>query len=107
MDISLEAQNTQDIVHRPHEAQEEGKPIRTTSNAGGIPDSKSGFLQVATIKLSNVDISLSVWKDVEIVENYLSSLGKLSPSNLPTGDKVAKEAAGRIGDWIDANHCSE
>jgi hypothetical protein len=26
VDISPEAQNTQDTIHRPHEAQEEGRP---------------------------------------------------------------------------------
>lgn len=49
--------------------------------------------------------SASVWADVAIVENYLATLGKLSPSNLPTGNTAAKEATGRIGEWIDAHHC--
>lgn len=88
--------------------QAEGKAIWNTSNKGGIKDSKAGFLQVAAIKLSgtNVAPTASVWADVAIVENYLSSVGKLSPTNLPTGDAAAKAAAGRIGDWIDQHHCT-
>lgn len=89
--------------------QAEGQAIWNTSNKGGIKDSKAGFLQVAAIKLSgsSVSASASVWADVAIVESYLASLGKLSPSNLPTGDAAAKAAAGRIGDWIDLNHCED
>jgi hypothetical protein len=85
----------------------EGRAIWGTSNQGGIPDSKSGFHQVAAIKLSGstVSPSASVWADVAIVEGWLSGLGKLSTSNLPTGNTAAKAAAGRIGDWINANHC--
>lgn len=89
--------------------QAEGKAIWNTSNKGGIRDSKAGFTQVTAIKLSTASISTSasVWADVAIVETYLAGLGKLSPTNLPTGDTAAKEAAGRIGDWIDNNHCLE
>lgn len=88
--------------------QAEGKAIWNTSNKGGIRDAKAGFLQVAAIKLSSSTISPSatVWADVAIVEAYLSGLGKLSPLNLPSGNASAKAAAGRIGDWIDLNHCS-
>ncbi|MFM6976966.1 MAG: hypothetical protein ACKOW2_09000 [Sphingobacteriaceae bacterium] len=87
--------------------QAEGKAIWNTSNKGGIKDSKAGFTQVTAIKLSSATISpsASVWVDVAIVENYLSGLGKLSPTNLPTGNLAAKEAAGRIGNWIDTHHC--
>lgn len=81
--------------------------IWNTSNAGGIPDSKKGFLQVATIYLSGATVyhAASVWTDVAIVEDWLSTLGKLSPTNLPTGNSVVGSAAGRIGDWVDENHC--
>ncbi len=87
--------------------QEEGKAIWKASNRGGIPDSKAGFTQVVAIKLSSATVhpSASVWADVAIVEAYLSTLNKLSPTYLPTGNTAAKAAAGRIGDWIDANHC--
>ncbi len=90
--------------------QAEGAAIWGTSNAGGIKHSKKGFLQVATIKLSggtSLNTPASLWSDVTIVENWLGTLSKLSPANLPTGNTAASAAAGRIGDWIDDNHCTE
>lgn len=88
---------------------QEALDIWNTSNAGGIPDSKKGFLQVATIYLSGETVfhSATVWTDVATVEAWLSTLDKLSPSNLPTGNSNAGSAAGRIGDWVNAHHCTE
>lgn len=89
-------------------SQAEGDAIWNTSNKGGIPDSKAGFLQVAAIKLSGSSVAgnAPIWSDVTTIENWLSTLGKLSPTNLPTGNQAVKDAAGRIGTWIDANDCS-
>ena len=86
----------------------EGLAIWNSSNAGGMADSKKGFLQVAAIKLSGSTVlsTDSVWTDVAIVEAWLSSLNKLTPSTLNDfSNSNAAQAAGRIGDWIDANHC--
>ena len=85
----------------------EGRDIWNVSNAGGMKDSKKAFLQVAAIKLSAGTISPSstVWADVAICETWLATLGKLSPANLPTGNSAVGEAAGRIGQWIEAHHC--
>jgi hypothetical protein len=87
--------------------QEEGKAIWDSPNNGGIPDSKAGFTQVAAIKLSGSTVkpTATVWADVAIVEKYLSTIGKLHPGNLPSGNDAAKQAAGRIGNWINGNHC--
>ncbi|MBP6687191.1 MAG: hypothetical protein KA160_04965 [Lacibacter sp.] len=88
--------------------QAEGKAIWNTSNAGGIADTKKAFLQVAAIKLSadNVLVTATVWADVLIVENWLSTLPKLTPANLKNWkNKDVAAAAGRIGDWITLNHC--
>lgn len=88
--------------------QAEGKAIWNTSNAGGIPDTKKAFLQVAAIKLSadNVLPTASVWADVQIIENWLSTLPKLTTSNLKNWkNKDAAAAAGRIGNWIQLYHC--
>lgn len=90
--------------------QSEGIAIWKTSNKGGIRDSKKAFLQVAAIKLSggtSSNLPASVWTDVQLIESWLSTLGKLSPNNLLTGNKTVSAAAGRLGDWIDQNHCSE
>lgn len=85
----------------------EAKAIWNSTNVSGIADSKKGFLQVATIYLSGstVNSSASVWANVSAVEAWLATLGKLSPSNLPTGNTAVGSAAGQIGYWINANHC--
>ncbi|QNA44355.1 hypothetical protein [Lacibacter sediminis] len=96
----------------------EGRAIWNTSNAGGISDAKKGFLQVAAILLSddNVLPAATVWADVTIVQNWLSTKPKLSadgangtlkvqPKSANSTNAAAGSAAGRIGDWINLNHC--
>jgi hypothetical protein len=88
--------------------QAEGKAIWNTSNAGGMADTKKAFLQVAAIKLSadNVLPTASVWADVQIIETWLSTLPKLTTTNLKNWkNKDAADAAGRIGNWIQLYHC--
>jgi hypothetical protein len=88
----------------------EGRAIWNCSNAGGIPHSKQGFTQVAALKLSGAypTGNASIDADVVLIETWLSSLGKLvACSNLPSGNSAVAQAAGRIGDWINANHCTE
>lgn len=88
--------------------QAEGKAIWNSSNTGGIPDTKKAFLQVAAIKLSgdNVLPAATVWADVQLIEDWLATLPKLSTSNLKNWkNKAAADAAGRIGTWIENNHC--
>lgn len=88
--------------------QAEGKAIWDASNKKGLADSKAAFTQAAAIKLSAglglVKPSASVWADVAIVDAYLATLNKLTPTYLPTGNAEAKAAAGRISTWIQANH---
>ena len=88
--------------------QAEGKAIWDASNKKGLADSKAAFTQAAAIKLSEglglVKPSASVWADVAIVDAYLATLNKLTPTYLPTGNAAAKAAAGRISTWIQANH---
>jgi hypothetical protein len=95
----------------------EGRAIWNCSNAGGIKDSKKGFTQVAALKLSNAypTGNAGIDADVATIENWLATKGKLvACSNLPnqTAGEIAAygnaaAAAGRIGDWINANHCTE
>ena len=89
----------------------EGRAIWNCSNAGGMKDSKKGFTQVAALKLSGIadDLNLdpAVAADIVIIETWLAGLGKLSCDNLPTGNAPVASAAGRIGSWITANHCSD
>jgi len=98
--------------------QAEGVAIWNTANAGGISDAKKGFLQVASILLSDDDVfaTASVWPDVAIVQNWLATKPKLSangaggtlkvqPKSAANTNSNAGSAAGRIGDWININHC--
>jgi hypothetical protein len=95
----------------------EGRAIWDCSNAGGIRDSKKGFTQVVALVLSKAfptgDAGIDA--DVMTIQNWLTTKGKLvACTNLPnqtaaeilTFGNVAN-AAGRIGDWINANHCSK
>jgi hypothetical protein len=90
--------------------QAEGKAIWESSNRGGISDAKKAFLQVAAIKLSGSSVGkcATVWNEVNTAENWLKTLPKLTPDNIKNySNKSVGEAAGRIGSWIDANHCGE
>lgn len=86
----------------------EAKAIWNTSNQNGLADSKKAFTQLVAIKLSASTIgnNASVWSEVAVAESYLSTLSKLSPSYLPTGNSAASNAAGAIGVWINTNHCN-
>ena len=91
----------------------EGRAIWDCTNAGGIKDSKKGFTQVAALKLSGVANNPAVAADVAIIESWLATKSKLvactylpnqtAAEKITYGDVAA--AAGRIGDWINANHC--
>jgi hypothetical protein len=72
-----------------------------------IPDSKVCFAQVAAIRLSGntVFAPASVWSDVNVVEKWLSGLGKLNPNALPSDNPEALAAALRIEKWIETNQC--
>jgi hypothetical protein len=95
----------------------EGRAIWNCLNAGGIRDAKKGFTQVAALLLSSAypTGNAGIDADVMTVQNWLATKGKLlACTNLPnqtsgeitTYGNVAN-AAGRIGDWINANHCME
>lgn len=85
--------------------QAEGLAIWNSSNKGGIKDAKKGFLQVAAIKLSGTVLNTdAVWDDVKIVEDWLGTIEKVTGETTDS-NKEAKKAAGRIGEWIDDNHC--
>ena len=88
--------------------QAEAKSIWTASNKKGLADSKAAFTQAAAIKLSAalnlVNPLATVWADVAIIDSYLATLNKLSPTYLPTGNTEAAAAASRISAWITANH---
>ncbi len=90
----------------------EGKAIWLASPNNSV--SKKAFTQAAAIKLSNVTGVPSVAAQVAIIDAWLGSLPKLSPSYLPNQSSVdaalygkASDASGWIGDWIEDNHCED
>lgn len=92
--------------------QAEGVAIFKSSNAGGIGAAKKVFLQAAAIKLSGSSVSGSatVWAHVQVVDNWLATLPKLTPANVKSfngspGAAAALAAADAISAWIEANHC--
>jgi hypothetical protein len=90
--------------------QAEGKAIWNTTNKGGMLNAKQAFTQAAAIKLSGVVANASVWADVAIIEAYFASIPKISANSIPKNgplNAAAGAAAGRIGTWINENHCNE
>jgi hypothetical protein len=98
--------------------QAEGLAIWRTSNAGGISDAKRSFLQAAAIQLSddNVFPSATVWPYVQTIQNWLSTIPKLSangaggtvrvqPRSSANTNAAGGQAAGLIGNWINVNRC--
>ncbi|MGN6194606.1 MAG: hypothetical protein ACTHOB_06685 [Ginsengibacter sp.] len=93
----------------------DGIAIWNTSNAGGIPDAKKAFTQLAAIYLSGVDISTTtIGGDVATIEAWLTSLGqKLSPTYLPMESDIdvatygdVRTAADNISNYINAHECA-
>jgi hypothetical protein len=76
---------------------------------------KLGLQQVATIYLSIANGNLSgvpteIAGFVNTIETFLASKPKLTTTNACSStfnSKTVQSAAGAIGNWIDANHCSE
>ncbi len=83
----------------------EGRSIWNSSNASGISESKKAFLSVCTIKLSVVPPAANVWTYVNALENWLKSLTKLTPANLPAGATSIKKSCSKLEQWISTNHC--
>jgi hypothetical protein len=88
--------------------EEEAEKISNTPNNSGLQDSKHGFRTVATLKLSYCDYTLSptLAPAVNTIEDWLRTKGKLSPSNLPTGNSAVKNAADQIAKWIEGHGCA-
>lgn len=88
--------------------EEEGKEIYNSPDPNGMPDSKNAFIQVATLKLSHTDYTQhsDLLQATITIENWLyTTCGKLSPSNLPTGNPEVEKAANFLHSWIQANNC--
>ncbi len=95
--------------------EEEGRAIFRSVNAkGGIADAKAAFLQLGALYLNEAcndefEMPAELAAAVQTIETYLKAQVKLTPQNVANmpSNKAVKAAAGKIGDWIDANHCEE
>jgi hypothetical protein len=75
---------------------------------GLTQDSKYAFQRAATLVLSNTDYTASptVGPAMKTILDWLSTKGKLSPSNLPTGNVLVKTQAVFLDTWITAHICT-
>jgi hypothetical protein len=77
-------------------------------NGGVVKESKYSFMRVATLKLSGTEYTLSPSLNpaVATIENWLATVGKLSTTNLPSGNAAIKTAQETINTWIDSHGCA-
>ena len=82
---------------------------RSIAAATGQPDSKYAMMRVVTLKLSktNYTASPTLAPAVTTIENWLSTIGKLSPTSLPDGNTEVRNAAELIDSWIGQHICPE
>ncbi len=111
-DVNGEGSNGEVTIGSSDYTQSDGTTVRNSSNAGGIPDLKKGFLQFVAIKLSQANNpgsplpdDLSAQMDI-INDNWGSKTVDQIIDNSNQAEEIAI-AGGWIGDWIDENHCAE
>jgi hypothetical protein len=89
----------------------EGRAIFKTVTPGVMPDSKNGFIHLATLRLSSTAVNqakdATLLMAVNTIETWLATKGKLSPTNLPTGNIAVRNAANFISTWIKIYTCSD
>ncbi|MFL5741893.1 MAG: hypothetical protein ACJ75B_16845 [Flavisolibacter sp.] len=93
--------------------EQEAKAIANTPNdnsgpGSGPQDSKLGFIRAVTIKLSETPFndSQTLGPAMNTIEGWLKTQGKLSPTNLPTGNPSVRNAANMIDSWIGTHTCA-
>ncbi|HWJ91045.1 MAG TPA: hypothetical protein VNR87_08020 [Flavisolibacter sp.] len=92
----------------------EAKAISATGDnnsgpgSGNPQDSKFAFVRAATLKLSSTEYQKSpiLAPAMDAIEGWLKTQGKLSPTNLPTGNATVKNAASLIDTWIQTHSCA-
>ncbi len=91
--------------------EEEGRAIAVLPENPAILsnacNSKDAYLAVATLKLSNTGYTLSptIGPAVATIEAWLSTVGKISATNLPTGNATIKNATTVLNNFIKAHNC--
>ena len=87
----------------------EGREIYNTVDINGMPDAKKGFISIATLRLSSTNYSQEVdlLLAVTTIDSWLTTCGKLSPTNLPTNNPTVRDAANYIQSWISTHICPD
>lgn len=82
--------------------------IFSTLDRYELGGAKKSFITLSTLELSSNTISSSapIAADQLIVDRYLSTLGKLSPTNLPDVTTEVRDATNRLSTWLDTHRCS-
>lgn len=95
----------------------EGQAIWDAAKGSNNSSLFKAFFQAAAIKLSGTSLTCSyqLKKDILYIQSVLSGLPKIKAQYLSAvSSKISssqaellQQKAGRIGDWIDSNHCSD
>ena len=89
----------------------EGRAIFHCYTGATMPDSKNGFINLAALKLSSTAFGqakdASLVMAVNTIETWLLTKGKLSPTNLPTGNAAVRNAANFLSNWIKIYTCTD
>lgn len=87
----------------------EGRAIYKAIDNNGMADSKNGFINAATLRLSctNYPLDANLLLAVSTIDTWLATCGKLSPTNLPTNNQATRDAADYIHSWISSHICPD
>ena len=88
----------------------EGRAIYNTTGVNGTSDAKKAFISVATLRLSGTNYSqeTNLLLSVTTIDTWLTTCGKLSPSNLPAyNNYAAHQAADYIQGWVSTHICAD
>ena len=95
----------------------EGQALWDAAKGNNSSPLAKAFFQAAAVRLSGTSLTCShtLKEDILCIESVLCKLPEITVSNLSalslniSSSDAGKlqQAAGRIGEWIDANHCSD
>lgn len=99
--------NSQITVAGYSYTQSEGFALGNYYNNTAYSEAMFVFFQDASIRLSgnSVGRDATAWKDVAVIESWLSAKGKITTANLPQPPAEVMTAASNIEYWSDVNDC--
>ena len=88
----------------------EGRAIYNTMNWSASPESRTAFIHIATLKLSGTNYALDadLQAAVSTIETWLTTKGKISPTNMPTCSNLpVKNSIVYLDRWIKMYTCPD